>query len=176
VNTILNRAVNLTCLLIIGLTAFAFVTSETREPVVLLPEQSAAGTMAPWPAPTPSVALLTDPECLGYTSADYFLVVAYIAIKPLPRAVYFEYSGVGSSVNELPHDLGRGYRLVPIRHDGQMGRAFIRVQQTHDEPIRDYDQKPLYDFRIDRLVSVTASSMGLRCDGTKAVKRRTVGR
>lgn len=163
-STLRDRAIFCACVLAIGLFAIA---GSDNEPLVLAPEQSGAGSSM---YAQPNLALLTDAQCLGYSDENYHLVVAYINLQSSPRAVDYVYSGVGSSVNDTTHDVGQGFRLVPLRKDGQAGRVLIRVRQTDSDPISDDPKMAMYDKIVSELPQVTANSLGARCGETK--KRR----
>lgn len=166
---ILNRAANIAAVLIIGLTAFAFMTSTPRPPVALPPETStdgigngAGGSMY---AP-PRIALLTDEQCLDYDRARYWLVVAYI--DPAPPMIGREWLGIGSGQNTRNHALGRGYYLVPLARDQSQDAFFI----WRWPPITDSRASALYAAKIADLVSVTANSFDLDCE--RNARRRAV--
>lgn len=175
----MKRALNIiSTVAFLALGAYAIVALDRPMPPLPIGADmtgSAAGAIgATQPTAQPRVAILTDEEqCLGYDREHYHRVVVYVSMTArADRSVDYEYAGVFSYVNDAAHDLGRGYRLVPLRRVRNADWFALWVR-TAGDPITDSRERAHFTGEISGLVNVTSASLGLRCDDV-AAKRRTV--
>jgi hypothetical protein len=150
----------------------------TDQPVpATIPARAVAATQPT--GPHPRAAIITDAApCLGYERSQYHRVAVYISLNAhADRTVGYEWRGINSGVNDLASNLGRGYRLVPLRRDARSD-WFAVWSRGPGDPITDSRLRAVYIGNVSELVNVTASSLGVRCDGSRAkataMKRRAV--
>lgn len=170
-----TRASIATVVAIAGLVSLAIASPRLSDQTPASP--AATSSMAP----SVRVAVLTDAApCLGYKRERYHRLAVYVGAteSSWDRAVHFENAGIYSGVNDAAHDLGRGYRLVPMRKIPNADWFGVWVRGS-TEPITDSRKRALITGSLRDVVPVTAASLGVRCDGSvevRTAKRRAVRR